>query len=186
MQLLQQLTRLHLGGTLTAVEGTIPASAYSALTASSRLQRLDMHSVTLPTGAWQHVFPDGRQLPYLQELLLQDIRQPGGVAASAPEGSRLVSCCPGLQYLYIWGLECDAGLLAPGAIGPMQGLSRLHRFVLQVGKDCSHGGRMGVGVSADTVEGAQFVYSGHHRGAAAADTAEAVDKLALRGSLGRC
>ena len=67
------------------------------------------------------MFPAGRQLPHLTRLQTRGARQLSGVAALAPEGSILVSCCPNLQDLNIDGLECHAELLAP-----LQGLSGLH------------------------------------------------------------
>jgi hypothetical protein len=120
VQHLQQLTHLSLNASLRAVERTNPpASAYAALTASSKLQHLDISSCTLPAGAWQHLFPTGRQLPSLQSLNIGGVMQPSG-AFAAPEGSCLVSCCPRLQSLQMRFLQCSAELLAP-----LQGLSGL-------------------------------------------------------------
>jgi hypothetical protein len=45
--------------------------------------------------------------------------------ATAPEGSRLVSCCPGLQSLEMRRLQHSAEQLAP-----LKGLSRLRRLQL--------------------------------------------------------
>ena len=94
-----------------------PASAYSALTASSKLQRLALHQCNLPAGVWQHMFPAGRQLPHLQELDISWVNYPD--PAAAPEGSCLVSCCPGVRVLHMQELECSAELLTPltGLIG---------------------------------------------------------------------
>jgi hypothetical protein len=47
LQAMQQLTRLNLGRSLKA---TAPAAAYSALTASSKLQHLDLCDSRLPAG----------------------------------------------------------------------------------------------------------------------------------------
>jgi hypothetical protein len=41
----------------------------------------------------------GRQLPHLQAINFSQVMQPGGDYAPVPEGSRLGSCCPDLQYL---------------------------------------------------------------------------------------
>jgi hypothetical protein len=46
--------------------------------------------------------------------------------AAAPEGTRLVSCCPGLQSLNIEGLQYSRGLL-----GSLQGLNRLRVLCLK-------------------------------------------------------
>lgn len=114
LQLLQQLTCLQLAGTLAAVEDGVPhAAAYSALTASSKLQRLDISSNTLPAGAWQHVFPAGRRLPHLETLLISGAKLPSGDPAAAPDFSRVVSCCPGLRNLCMHSLQYEEEQLEP-------------------------------------------------------------------------
>jgi hypothetical protein len=114
LQPMQQLTHLKMGNCLLAVEGSnSPASAYAALTASSKLQHLDVCHCTLPAGVWQHVLPTGRQLPNLQSLSIRGAKQPGSYVDLTPEGSRLVSCCPSLQSLQIGFLRCSAELLTP-------------------------------------------------------------------------
>jgi hypothetical protein len=68
LQPLQQLTHLSFTDvTWASAEHTNPpAAAYSALTASSKLQHLSMYGCTMLQGLWQHVFPTGRQLPHLR------------------------------------------------------------------------------------------------------------------------
>jgi hypothetical protein len=125
---LQQLTFLGLSCSHSSELGDIPAAAFSALTASSKLQHLDISDLQLPAGAWQHVFPAGKQRPHLRSLNLAQITHPltqGLFPASAPEGSRLVSCCPGLQSLDMQGLRYTAHLLPA-----LQGLSGLHTLSL--------------------------------------------------------
>jgi hypothetical protein len=122
LQELQQLTYL---GFRNISAATAPAAAYSALTASSKLQHLDISNCTVPAGAWQHVFPAGRLLPHLRVLDLLEVCHSDGHAAAAPEGSPLVSCCPGLLSLQLLDLHCSAELLAP-----LQGLSSLHELTL--------------------------------------------------------
>jgi hypothetical protein len=92
----------------------VPAAAFSALTASSKLQELVVESadeLPLPWGAVQHAFPAGRVLPHLTQLTLQ------GILSSVPEpiegtGGRpgfmsaqhlrdVVAACPGLVELHI-------------------------------------------------------------------------------------
>jgi hypothetical protein len=109
-------------------ESGIPVAAYSALTASSKLQHLDLSSSHLPAGAlvWPHVFPIGRQLPHSRELNLSYVHKSEEMLALdtghlALKGSRLVSCCPGLQNLSLMGFQYSAELLAT-----LQGLSGLH------------------------------------------------------------
>jgi hypothetical protein len=128
---LHQLTYLDLWGTLCH-DNIAPAAAYSALTANSKLQHLDITDCTLPVGMWQHVFPAHRQLPHLRELLVKSVNhiyhheglQAEGPAI-VPEGSRLVSCCPRLQSLCMIGLQCTSELLSP-----LQGLSGLTELQL--------------------------------------------------------
>ena len=112
LQQLQQLTHLSLVCVILP-EDAPPAAAYSALTASSKLQHLEVSKCQLPEGVWQHVFPAGRQLPHLQSLAISDVSLPSGDQASAPEGSRLVTCCPGLRCLDIRQLQYSTDLLAP-------------------------------------------------------------------------
>jgi hypothetical protein len=119
LQQLQQLTHLRLHGSLThtvaAANGTFnpPAAAFAALTASSKLQHLDISGCRVPASVWEHVFPAGRQLPYLQSLVISDVMQSssGGDAdtpAPAPESSYLASCCPGLRFLNLHAFESIA------------------------------------------------------------------------------
>jgi hypothetical protein len=121
LQPLQQLTQLYLTNSVTGIEDNpAAAAAYSALTTSSKLQHMDVSMCQLPAGVWQHIFPPGRQLPHLRQLDISHVRQPPGDVAVAPEGSGLVSCCPGLQSLDLMSVRCGAKLLAP-----LQGLSGL-------------------------------------------------------------
>lgn len=105
-----------------------PAAAFSALTACSKL-RLLKRGCRLPAGALQHLFPFGRRLPHLTSLDLARITTvPTFEDASAPDGSRLVRCCPGLQLLDMRQLQCSAELLAP-----LQQLSGLHALRVKAG-----------------------------------------------------
>jgi hypothetical protein len=121
MQPLQQLTHLSVYSTLHT--STAPAAAYSSLTASSKLQHLNISRCTLPAGVWQHLFPAGRQLPHLRTLDLSHNKQPTGDTAPAPQVGPLVSCCPGLQRLLLSDMLCTTKQLnllragvAPGAV----------------------------------------------------------------------
>ena len=101
LQQLQQLTYLNLRSSL---ENLAPMGCYSALTASSQLQHLDISECVLPAGVWQHVFSSTRKLPHLRMLDVEYVTHPSSPEdpagpAAAPEGSRLVSCCSGLQTL---------------------------------------------------------------------------------------
>jgi hypothetical protein len=121
---LQQLTRLQLACILASTdEGDSPAAAYAALAASSTLQHLDVCGCTLPVGVWQHIFPAGRQLPHLQTLNVAAVKLPAGAYSAAPDGNRLVDCCPGLQELEMLWLLCNAEQLTP--LSRLSGLTRL-------------------------------------------------------------
>jgi hypothetical protein len=111
---LQQLTHLQYRSSLV-VEGPPPVAAFSALTASNKLQYLEVSRGTLPLGVWHHVLPAGRQLPHLTSLNVANVSYTGdGYAdAPAPEGTRLVSCCPGLQSLDMQNLKYSTEVLAP-------------------------------------------------------------------------
>ena len=135
LQQLQQLTYLNLSYSLEAhnhyddrvqdPDSTPPAAAYAALTASSNLQQLDITGAVLPEGVWQHIFPAGRQRAHLRSLDISHVQHQDGTAAAAPEGSRLVSCCPGLQSINMQQLQYSEELL-----DSVQGLSGLHTLHL--------------------------------------------------------
>jgi hypothetical protein len=121
IQQLQELTHLRLPHLRADGEGAPPAAAYSALTASSKLQHLDITDCRVAAGIWEHLFPAGRQLPHLRSLNIAHVQEPNRVIAIMPEGSRLASCCPSLQTLDLGGLQ---GLNA-ARLAPLQGLSGL-------------------------------------------------------------
>jgi hypothetical protein len=106
----QQLSHLNLSSSLRCRQPSHSAAAYSAVTGSSKLQHLDISGCMLPAGAWQELFPAGRQLPHLQVLDIQGILT--SVHSIAPDGSCLVSCCPGLRALRMENLQHSAELLA--------------------------------------------------------------------------
>jgi hypothetical protein len=125
---MQQLTLLHLKG-IVCEDGSASAAALSVLTASSKLQDLGVIECWLPEGVWQHVFPAGRQLPHLQKLEIYHVSEYSGtvVTAEGPEGTRLFTCCPGLQHLsmHVQDQQYSAELLAA-----LQGLSALRTLLL--------------------------------------------------------
>ena len=99
---LQQLTALVLSCShLEAPDAA--AAAYSALTASSKLQRLDVNGSSFLKGVFQQMFPVDRQLPHLRELDFS-----GVCRLTAAVGTRLVSSCPGLQSLNVRGVACSS------------------------------------------------------------------------------
>jgi hypothetical protein len=124
LQPLQQLTHLTLHPCWKTqslyMAAAPPAAAYSALTASGKLQLLDIAGWPVPTALWQQMFPAGRQLPDLTFLQIGDTSPP-----TVAEGSRLVSCCPRLRSLRGW---CEHG--TEKLLGPLTGLSSLSKLVL--------------------------------------------------------
>lgn len=133
LQHLQQLTHLDLESTLPPWDYRdqpyASPEAYTALTASSRLQQLDISNNRLPAGVWEHIFPSDRQLPHLRTLDISWVRHPADVLPWSTEaplpGALLASCCPGLQTLRVKGLEYPTEGLAP-----LQLLSSLRELVL--------------------------------------------------------
>jgi hypothetical protein len=127
LQLLQQLTHLGLSCCVMVEGSNPPAAAFTALTASSKLQHLDIRCCRLPTDVWQRIFPAGRQLLQLRGLHIANVSKPGPGKTTAPEGSRLVSCCPGLQLL---DMDSEYLLYNAEVLAPLQGLSELHTLRL--------------------------------------------------------
>jgi hypothetical protein len=128
MRHMQQLTHLDLGFSLkVAAEGKLPAAAYAALTASSKLQHLNLDECQLPVDVWRHMFPTAKQLPHLRYLSTCWVKQPSGTPASAPEGTRLVNSCPALQSFSFRGAEYSLELL-----DALQQLSGLHTLCLDI------------------------------------------------------
>jgi hypothetical protein len=122
IQHMQQLTYLSTMWCMQGgEEGNPPAASYAALTASSKLRHLDVCNCFVPASALQHMFPDGKQLPQLQELITSEVVESTSYYAQAPDSSRLVNCCPGLKVLHVDGKPCSAEQLAL-----LQGLTGLH------------------------------------------------------------
>jgi hypothetical protein len=117
---LSQLTFLRLSSAAISVDndGETPlAAAYAALTASSRLRTLNIQDCALPAEVWQHVFLANRVLPHLTALNLGCIELPSDSLDrdyhTAPDTSSLLSCCPGLRFLDITGLDTTEAQLGP-------------------------------------------------------------------------
>lgn len=96
---LRQLTALELHAAL--VQEAPSASAYSALTANSKLQALQLSSAQLPAGAWDAMFPaHGLQAP-AQLTFLRLAYCEEQLGEKALEG--LVRCCPKLESFHLSG-----------------------------------------------------------------------------------
>jgi hypothetical protein len=98
-------------------QGQPALTAFSALTASSQLQRLRVDSyngstMAVPRGAFKYMFPRGWQLKQLVFLDLADSNcdfLPSSWRLTGKDLHRIAASCPGLQSLSI------QGLLKPGA-----------------------------------------------------------------------
>jgi hypothetical protein len=133
LQHLQQLTHLILDSLYAGSDDTPPASGFSALTASSKLEFLSCGNCTMPADVWQHVFPAGRQLPHLEALDIWAVKTPAGGNTAAPVN--LVSCCPGFAGLGLKRLQCTTELLA--SLSRLSGLRVLHVSVAEAVRDAT-------------------------------------------------
>jgi hypothetical protein len=123
-QLLQVVARLSAlqNLELNRIEGQWPQqqlSAYSALTASSNLQELKLQHFEIPSTAWVHVFPAGRQVPHLTSLWAWP---------AAPDSAgivSLVSCCPAVEAMRI-------DTCADVSLTPLKSLTALTNLLLGV------------------------------------------------------
>jgi hypothetical protein len=125
LQDMQQLTHLSLGCGFPSNDWPSPSAA--AYSASTKVQHLDIKDWLVPVGAWQQMFPSGRQLPHLEVLAVGYI-----CSGTVSEGSRLVSCCPRLRSLRVQSAG-DTGSTAK-LFGPLTGLSDLRE--LGIGHIC--------------------------------------------------
>ena len=94
---LQHLTELELHAALPHAV-TSPCSAYSALTASSKLQSLRLSALCMPAAAWQWVFPvgglRGQQLAHLTHVRLSYCEPP-----LSADGLKGLARCAGVRSL---------------------------------------------------------------------------------------
>ena len=108
------------------------ASAFTALAASSRLQKLYLLLADLPAGVWQAVFNRQQQLPQLQffrsgrfgdeEYDNGPVKYPAETDFSSADLSRLVDCCPGLQSVKL-DIQADVQLAVLSQLTALTALS---------------------------------------------------------------
>jgi hypothetical protein len=124
LQQLTQLTYLHLNDVLHCME--VPAADFSALTASSQLEHLDV-SADCEDGVWQYVLPTGRELPHLKHLC-GDFAD--AEANPHPEDiARVAVCAPAVQELYThWPLTAEL-------LSPLTGLRELSTLMVELSDD---------------------------------------------------
>jgi hypothetical protein len=120
---LQQLEHLALR-VIPRNASAAPAAAFAALTASSKLEHLEMRSIHMEHDAWAHMFPPQQQHPALRYVAVSGCFHPRRVAAD--DVGMLVSFCSNLQRLE---LEHGNGskLEIPGGklLAPLQTLQQL-------------------------------------------------------------
>lgn len=97
---LTNLTDLQLVQVLWAHAAGMQPGAYSALTASSRVQTLDLSFSLIPSRAWRCMFnPDLQNLPNLHTLNIACSQAP----ITDHDLALMVQCCPGLRTLGLKG-----------------------------------------------------------------------------------
>jgi hypothetical protein len=141
-----------------AAQPPLAAQQLTALLSSTQLR-----SVVLPAAAGQHLFPPGRQLPGLRQLVMNYYRRaaaPGQAATageeaadaaaaaavpplSADDVASLACCCPGLQELQLAGV-LQQGLLHTAHLAALSSLPGLSRVLLD-GQPWEVGGAGGAG-----------------------------------------
>jgi len=116
-----QLTRLRLHP--CRVWSAPSAAAFSALTASSHLQHLELLQCDFPVGAWQHMFPPNKCLPELRHLCLRGDQYAVGAQQLSPADVQArASCCPALVSLGL-GRQFPVSTAAPfGALTALTSL----------------------------------------------------------------
>lgn len=128
---LQQLTFLFLTHGLDWTdhpdpEVRAPVTAYTAFTASSKLQRLQLHRWPEPQGqGWEYIFPSARQLSALTDIHISNDTGPP-VRWTEQHLQRLARSCPNLQRLALRTVNGD-----PLNVQPLTALSQLTRLTLQ-------------------------------------------------------
>jgi hypothetical protein len=150
---MQQLHELQVGSCPRSpgpAEQPVPAQHLTALLCCRQLRSVALRDAgRLPAAAGQHLFPPGRQLPHLRQLVLSydwassyaraeaaaaaEIAAEEGAAAAAAALSvgdlaRLACCCPGLEALELCGvMHLHEGLAAAGAqaLAVLTGLTKL-------------------------------------------------------------
>lgn len=121
----QQLTHLRLDGQQDE-HIQISGSCYTALTASSNLQHLDLH-IQLPlSNLWNTLLPPVRKLPRLQEFSVHSLHRVAfhGFRGHLPpnrHAQRLVSACPALRQLRLLGAPHN-----PEMLSALRSLTGLH------------------------------------------------------------
>jgi hypothetical protein len=120
-------------------------SLLSALTASSKLERLALH-VGIKAAAWAHIFPAGRTLPRLRFLAaFGDVTGEPFGPVTPTDIMCLSSCCPGLQELSLNApaaaslallqpltalTELGVYRIEPAAVASLAGLTQLQHLTL--------------------------------------------------------
>jgi hypothetical protein len=102
-----------------------PSAAYAGLTASSQLQEVLLANCRLPSGAWPHAFPSGRQLPQLYSLWFGCQHLEGATCTFCTSGAMMVTSAAGQlhgpQSLPVCCEHSVAGCCQHSAVGARPG-----------------------------------------------------------------
>lgn len=122
---LQQLTALELR-MAHCLKARYLRTSLTALTASTRLQCLNLDCTLFPSKAWQHVFAPsntvGNRLPQLEGLSLWNIEP----SLSVSDIECIVRCCPNLKAFSFQGAGKMAAILPADAVPLLKGLTKMH------------------------------------------------------------
>jgi hypothetical protein len=107
----------------------VPPQAYSAFTASTALQHLELSFMDVPAAAWEHIFPAGRQLPSLTTFCReQDSDSLAGTLLQSQHISCIARCCCNLQ-----SLQLPSSVQQGACMQPLLQLPNLQELVIDSG-----------------------------------------------------
>jgi hypothetical protein len=128
---LQQLAHLELHS-MFQQGADARAAVFTALTASSKLEHLELRDVVLPPRTWEYLFPPQQQQQQqrsaLREVAVSDCLQPEGVEAD--DVGMLITCCQDIQRLEL--------VYAPFTVPPADMPRELLRPLVQLSQQLTH------------------------------------------------
>lgn len=121
LRLLPRLQHLEYLGMWDVFYGSAPTPAhFGALTASSKLQELEMVGALLPAGAFAAMFGGSKRLPGMTRLVFNTYPEE---TLGTPELQAIARCCPALRSLVARG--CVMPGTNWGVLAPLQHLNSL-------------------------------------------------------------
>jgi hypothetical protein len=129
---LQSLQHIQLWPVGDQLSSDLEAAQLAALTSSSQLTALEFSCSEVPTGAVQHMFPAGRQLPRLHSFCIGDGSK-AGWDLEPGDISRIVACCPNLRCLsrpYL-GAAIGVGRISSSELQQLRQLTALTSLVIR-------------------------------------------------------